>query len=89
MNSLHKKILSLPKEIEDQMKLVCEEIETVVCDNGCGSFISKKRAFKNTMMWDDYYYCSEYCLHDHEYYFRKELKIDMKNHAEKYINVQK
>jgi hypothetical protein len=41
------------------------------------------------MMWDDYYYCSEYCLHDHEYYFRKELKIDMKNHPEKYINVQK
>jgi hypothetical protein len=100
MDSFKIKMILLPKEIQDHissfnyehriiMKKLCEEINIVECDNCCNNFISKKNAFKNTMMWKEYYYCSEWCLEDDEHHFRKALKNDMRTNPNKYSQYKK
>ena len=89
MENLKSKILQLPKEIQDYialfnyehrkiMKIICSEIDTIECDNCCNTIVLKKNSFKNNMMWENYYYCSEWCLNDHEYYFRKSINKNLK-----------
>ena len=94
MQNLQNKISKLPKELQvhismfnyehrNMMKIVCEQLEKIECNN-CYDNILKKDAFQNTIMWEKYYYCSDWCLSDHEYDVRKSVKQFIRDYPEEY-----
>ena len=72
MDSLQKRILTLPQELQDlinsfnpghriMMRRVCREIEWTPCANMCGTTICRVDAFTIKRLNNIVYYCGRWC----------------------------
>ena len=82
MESLLHKIKQLPQSLQDminmynvfhriQMKLVCQELEWVYCDE-CINCINKTKCLYKKILFNEYYFCNDYCAYHYEYDLRKQ-----------------
>ena len=55
-----------------QMRTVLNSLP-VECEN-CQERVPKKDIIKGSVMWIDFFYCSEYCQWDHQYDIRKMMR---------------
>ncbi len=81
MDSLLYKIKQLPQYLQDiinmynidhrmQMKLVCQQIQWVYC-NECLHRINNTTCIYKTILFNEYCFCSHYCAYHFEYYIRR------------------
>ena len=85
MNILLLQISKLPKVLQDYigmynvehrkiMNTVCKElIDSYKCYN-CNDILYRNYSLCNTIMYVKYYYCSQWCHQEDEYYQRKSLR---------------
>ena len=81
MNKLLLRISELPQSIQDiigmynvehrkQMKIICEDLKHVRCDD-CGDYISKIKSISVSILFNDYTFCDLSCEWSLEYEIRK------------------
>jgi len=81
MNKLLLRISELPQSIQDiigmynvehrkQMKLICQYLKQVQCDD-CGDYISKIKSISVSILFNDYIFCCLSCAWSLEYDIRK------------------
>lgn len=86
MEFMNKYAAQLPKVLQDEiamfnpehrqvMKSVLDELaflfQEVNCDNNCCCPVVRKRAINKNIIFNDYLFCSEWCVQDFEYEIRR------------------
>ena len=82
MDTLLYKIKQLPQSVQDminmynvdhriQMKLVCQQLQWVDC-NECLNRINNTTSIYKTILFNEYCFCSNYCAYHFEYDVRKQ-----------------
>jgi len=85
MESLQKRIFSLPQELQDligsfnpehrrMMRDVCKEIKWVDCANMCGTSLYRVDAFTTERCNNIIYYCSRWCCIQDEDEYKDYMK---------------
>ena len=83
-----------PKELQDHiysynvlhrkmMKAVCDELlflhQEIECDNQCGGYDTRNNLIVNNILFNDYYFCSEWCSNDFECELRRSYRHHIYN----------